>query len=149
MADEKKVVDEINAMVPDGFDINVGRQMADGWARKGKGFIIQGRLLGRVSNDDKAYYQVALQKPCFATTGKGDEVQEVTLNEGQIVNVDESKALEDLNKYSSNGGIYDVWIMYGEKQQLPKGGSFWPVVNGPRVKMIKAPPKLKGDDIPF
>lgn len=141
---------ETEVKAPDGFDITVGRQNSDGWARKGKGFTIQGRIINRIDQgDDKAFYQILLHKECFAVTGKGDETKEITLKEGQIVNVDESKALEDLKKYATNGGVYDVWIMYGEKQQLASGGSFWPVVNGPRVRMIKKPPVTKDGDVPF
>jgi hypothetical protein len=138
MADKK-----IDSDVPDGFDINAGRSQADGWAKKEKDNVIQGRLIGRytMGDEDRAYYQIMLQKPCKAITGKGDESEEVTLTEGQLVNVDESTAMKDMRTYAGNGGVYDVWIKYGEKQKIDKG-TFWPIVNGPRVKMIKAPPKL-------
>lgn len=129
--------------IPDGFDIMAGRELADGWAMKAKDNVIQGRLIGRFTmGDDRAFYQVKLDKPCKAFVGRGDETQETVLQAGQLVNVDESKAMDDLRKYAENGGTYDVWIMYGEKQKLEGGNTFWPIVNGPRVKQVKAPPKF-------
>ena len=139
-------LDKVNA--PDGFDVMAGRELADGWAKKEKGNTIQGRLMGRFTMGDegRAFYQVRLDKPSKAITGKGDETQEVLLEKGKLINVDESKAMEDLRKYATNGGVYDVWICYGEKQKTDNG-TFWPIVNGPRVKVIKAPPKEAA--IPF
>jgi hypothetical protein len=144
----KNVSDNVN--VPDGFDIMAGRELADGWAKKEKGNVIQGRLVGRFKmGEDRFFYQIKLDKETKAITGKGDDTSEVVLKKGQMVNVDESKAMEDLRKYSDNGGVYNVWIMYGEKAKLPDGGSFWPIVNGPRVQMVKSPPKVAANDIPF
>lgn len=135
--------DNDNKFVPDGFDIMAGRELADGWAMKEKGNTIQGRLMGRFTmGEDRAYYQIKLDKPTKAITGRGDETAEVVLPPGKVVNVDESKAMEDLRKYAENGGVYDVWIMYGEKQKTPDGGSFWPIINGPRARQVKAPPKF-------
>jgi len=135
--------DNDNKFVPDGFDIMAGRELADGWAMKEKGNTIQGRLMGRFTmGEDRAYYQIKLDKPTKAITGRGDETAEVVLAPGKVVNVDESKAMEDLRKYAENGGVYDVWIMYGEKQKTPDGGSFWPIINGPRARQVKAPPKF-------
>ena len=138
MADDKNLKN-----IPDGFDIMAGRELADGWAMKDKGNTIQGRLVGRFTmGDDRAFYQVKLDKPCKAITGRGEETVEVVLQPGNLVNVDESKAMDDLRKYCENGGTYDVWIMYGEKQKLEGGNTFWPIVNGPRVKTVKPPPKF-------
>lgn len=135
--------DKNETNIPDGFDIMAGRELADGWAKKEKGNVIQGRLLGRFTmGEDRSFYQIKLDKPTKAIAGRGDETQEVTLEAGKLVNVDESKAMEDLRKYAESGGVYDVWIMYGDKQKTPDGGSFWPIVNGPRAKQVKAPPKF-------
>ena len=135
--------------VPDGFDINAGRTMGDGWMKKEKGNVCQGKLLGRfgLPDDDRFFYQVLLNKPCKVLSGKGEETKEVVLEAGQIANVDESKALEGLSKYTKlmdYGGVYEAWIMYGDKIKLDGGNTFWPVVNGPRVKQLKAP-----KDVPF
>lgn len=131
---------------PAGYDISVGRQSSDGWAKKFEGQTINGRLLGRYSfesgKDERAYYQIKLYSGCKAITGKGTDTKEVDLIENQIVNVDESKAMEDLKTYATNGGIYDVWLQYGKQDVDSK---FWPVI-GPKLKQIKAPPKA---DIPF
>lgn len=137
---------------PDGFDISAGRTMGDGWMKKEKDNTVFGRLMGRHELDDRAFYQVKLNAPCKATTGKGEEIKDVTLQAGQIVNVDESKALQDLKKYArymDHGGVYDVWIKLGDKVKLDGGNTFWPVIDGPRLKQIKAPKIPKDDGVPF
>ena len=131
---------------PAGFDISVGRTQADGWAKKVKDNTIHGRLLGRYTmGEDRAYYQVELLADCDAVEGKGEEVKDVKLKKGQIVNFDESKAFSDLKPYAADGGIYDVWFKYEDKIKLDNGNTFWPIV-GPKLKQVKAPPK---DNIPF
>jgi hypothetical protein len=146
-------IDVEDVAIPDGFDTFAGRVMGDGWMKKEKGNVCQGRLLGRNEMDDgeRAFYQVQLDKDCKAITGKGDDTKEVILKKGSIVNIDESKALHDMRKYAKNlqwGGVYDVWILYGEKQKLDGGNTFWPIINGPRLKQVKAP-KIPKDDTPF
>jgi len=137
---------------PDGFDISAGRVLADGWAIKEKDNVICGRLLGRNSmNDDRAFYQIKLTHSCKALTGKGDDTISVVLQPGNVVNVDESKAMDGMRKYiqyMEHGGLYDVWIKYGEKQKLDGGNTFWPIVDGPRLKEVKKP-KLPVSDTPF
>jgi hypothetical protein len=139
--------------IPSGFDISAGRVMGDGWAKKEKGNIICGRLLGRhAMEDDRAFYQVELSYPCKAFQGKGDDTQEVTLQKGDVVNIDESKAVQGMRKYiqfMDHGGVYDVWIKYGEKQKLDGGNTFWPIENGPRLKEVKKPKMVQKDDVPF
>ena len=140
---------------PDGFDTSIGRQMADGWFVRSENAICQGRLLARVPNGidknskkEKFFYQIKLQKKCKATTGsdKDGDKQEVDLEVDQIVNIDESRALEDLKELATTGGVYDIWIKFGAKKKVDKGW-FWPIVDGPRIKVIKSP---QGDEeIPF
>ncbi len=140
-----------NTSIPSGFDISVGRAQGDGWFVKAENAILHGRLLGRYElgsgDDERFFYQVKLSHGCKATTGKGADAKEIDLKEGQIVNIGEHKALEDLKKYADNGGVYDVFIKYGALQKIPSG-TFWPLLDGtPRLKQIKAPPAKS--DIPF
>jgi hypothetical protein len=148
--------------VPEGFNINVGRDRGDGWVTKKEGNTILGRLLGRYTYESRgkkrAYYQVKLYKPCEAEAENPDYNDEdedameeagieptvtVTLQAGQVVNVDESAKLADLESHASNGGVYDVWFVYGPKIDLDKGRTMWTVI-GPKLKMVEKP-----SEIPF
>lgn len=135
-----------NGGAPEGFDMNVGRQLGDGWVIKGEGVVVQGRLLGRFIGNQKdddgvfqAFYQIKLQVPCKAShKEKGsEESTEVMLQAGQILNVGEHKALEELSAYCRDGGIYDVWFKYGKQEKISGSRrTFW-TVDGPRLKVIK------------
>jgi hypothetical protein len=132
---------------PDGFDINAELTRADGWAVKGEGLIILGRLINRQEfrgGDGKmrAFYSVLLQRKCRAVIGQGDEAAEGWLEKGQTVNVDDSAALGMLESRSKDGGTYDVWIRYGEKEKLKgkAGQTFWPAEV--KLRMVKPPQRL-------
>lgn len=131
---------------PEGFDVNVGRQLGDGWVKKGEGVTVQGRLLGRFignqQDDDgvyQAFYQIKLQVPCPATRKNKEtqEVEEVTLEPGQVVNVGEHKALEDLSPKTRDGGVYNVWFRYLKQEKIPNSRrTFWSI-SGPRLQVLK------------
>ncbi len=132
--------------VPAGFDTKVGRERGDGWFIKEAGAILHGRLLGRFlgkqQDDDGKYqavYQVKVITPCKAMfTDDKKEKHEVMLEKGQIVNIGEHKALEDLAPYAADGGVYDVWIQYISEDPIPgTKRTFWKV-QGPNLKTLRA-----------
>jgi hypothetical protein len=148
--------------IPDGFNISVGRERGDGWAKKKPGNVILGRLLGRHTYEnrgkERAYYQVKLLKSCEAEIENPDYDDEdeegmkeqniperisTTLSEGSIINIDESAKLADLKSRCGDGGVYDVWFVYGNKVDIGNGQTMWEVV-GPRLKMVEKP-----SEIPF
>lgn len=129
---------------PEGFDIDAELVRGDGWATKGEGYIIQGRLKGRQEfrgGDGKmrAFYSIVLARKCHAVIGKGDEAEPGILEPGQIVNVDDSAALGQLESRAKDGGVYDVWIRYGAKEKLQgkPGQTFWPAEV--KLRMVKSP----------
>lgn len=167
------------ASAPAGFTTKVGRARGDGWVVKKPGAVVQGRLLGRYlmkakssNGDPRAYYQVKLSVPVEALytpgeedddyeVGEDDRVKriEVTLEPGQILNVDEITALKDLSPYTRDGGVYNVWFQY--IKQDPKLRNFWRI-EGPALEPVRAPkhaptPEANGrssqpvgdDEIPF
>ncbi len=160
---EEPIKSKESSNLPKGFDTRVGRAKGDGWLKKVPGVVIIGRLQGRYEmkgqqNDDGSYrvfYQVQLQAgsgvfgkdgkpasttvPASAKNPETDEKMEVELSEGQVVNIDEHKALEDLADYCGNGGIYDVYIRYVSQDPIPGKGkkTFWQV-DGPHLRTIKA-----------
>jgi len=193
MADDKKTDSDSKGdkktdnEVPSGFDTRVGRERGDGWLTKSAGQVVTGRLLGRHTmkgqvNDDgtfRTFYQIKIAKEsCFIdSNGKSQpgvkaifqdedkEKHEVILSEGQILNVDEHKALEELSPYTRDGGVYDVWFKYISEDKLPRSGrrnaTFWRL-KGPFLKTLRpakyaprpaesnrAAPEIAEDDIPF
>lgn len=151
------------AAPPAGFDINVSRSKGDGWMVKEKGNTTMGRLLGRFEfegddNKVRAFYQVKTHMETKCIVGTGDDAEEKNLPAGSVVNIDESKALEDLANRSVDGGVYDVWLQYGEKEKGKRGRSgFWPATV--KLKMVKPPQmvapirrrsqEVTDDDTPF
>jgi len=156
MVDKDKRQDE---EVPAGFNQRVGRERGDGWLSKSEGQVIQGRLLGRFTmkgqvNDDgtfRVFYQIKLDKGCSYVkegtrfdgvraniTDDNKEKREVILTAGQVLNVDEHKALEDLSPFTRDGGVYDVWFKYVRESKLPGRGNrtFWEL-KGPNIKTIE------------
>jgi hypothetical protein len=139
---------------PAGFDVSVGREQSDGWVVKKEGNTVLGRLLGRYSfrgedGRERWYYQVKLDGPCEIlpyTEEEGEKVDPIVVGKDAVVNIDESAALEALEPKSNDGGVYDVWFSYKAKTKSKSGpGGFWPV-HGPKLRVVKAPPKEK---IPF
>lgn len=141
---------------PDGFTINAGRERGDGWAIKEEGNEIQGRLLGRQTYKTKrgktrAFYQIKLQKPCMAEVENPDFNEDADedetnsprmrerLEEGQTVNIDEFKKLEDLEQYTKDGGIYDVWFVMGGKVDIGDDQTMWTLAAGPKLRMVERP----------
>ena len=140
--------------IPEGFDINVGRERGEGWVVKEEGNVVQGRLLGRYTytarGKKRAYYQIKLQKECVCEIENPDYNEEaedseerirVTLPPDSIVNLDETTKLSDLESYSGNGGIYDIWLVFGKKVDIGNGQSMWNVT-GPRLAMVKKPSEV-------
>lgn len=126
---------------PEGFDIDAELIRADGWAEKGEGYVIMGRLLGRQEfrggdGKPRAFYSVQLAKPARAVIGTGDDAEKGILQKGQICNVDDSAALSQLIERSKDGNLYDVWIRYGAKEKLAgKNQTFWPA--DVKLKLVK------------
>lgn len=152
----KRAADQYEA--PEGFTINAGRDRGEGWVKKEEGNVVQGRLVGRQSYKNKrgktrAFYQIMLSKKCkiqIANPDFNDEADEDTSNmamidsdgeEGMTVNVDEFKMLEDLESFTRNGGVYDVWFVMGPKVDIDNGQTMWTLLAGPKVAIVQPPPQ--------
>lgn len=146
--------------VPEGFNVKVGREDGDGWAKKEAGNTIQGRLMGRFTfrgsdGDERAFYQVQLTNPCKATRQMEEDdadgkrkYEELTLAAGSVVNIDEVAKLQDLREKCDDGGIYDVWLKFlGKKQRRGSNNTPWNF-EGPYLKVIQAPARRR-DEAPF
>lgn len=154
-ATDKKRGDEASVAIPEGFTINAGRERGEGWIVKEEGNTVQGRLIGRQTYKTKrgktrAFYQIKLEKPCTIEIENPDFNEEADEDEdnperikakgeeGQIVNIDEFKKLEDLEPYTKDGGVYDVWFQIGEKIEIGDEQTMWTLV-GPRLRVVKKP----------
>lgn len=134
---------------PEGFDIKIGRERGDGWLAKKEGVVVMGRLLGRHEFKGKGgkmrgFYQILLSQGTTAMVTDPDDEEavsvEMELKEGQILNVDEIKKLEDLRPYVKDGGTYDVWFALGAKIDIGEN-SMWKVY-GPQLKIVSRPAEL-------
>lgn len=129
--DDSKPVVSLQDTPPDGFTIPVGRDRGDGWVDKFVGAIVQGKLLGlhtMKKEDDggkkRKYFQVELTRPCHAIQvltedddGYDEDAEdgnrvEVELKAGDILNVDVSVGLRDLEPHFTDGRNYEVWLQF-------------------------------------
>jgi len=131
-----KVEDETktaNTPNDDGWEPVSAADGPQNWLIKEAGTVIQGRLLGRFqkrgkNRGDAYFYQVKLSAGGVpAVHGRGEDREEISLEAGEIINVDESAALKDLAPLCKDGGVYVVRLSYGEKVELDGGNTFWPV----------------------
>jgi hypothetical protein len=117
------------------------------WLIKQPGLVICGELLGRFPRRGGRkgfFYQVRIAsganggKPLPAIAGTGEERLETTVQPGEVIAFDESKAFESLQRLTDTDGKYAVYLVLGEKQTLASGNSFWPLVHE-KYKILKAP----------
>lgn len=154
--------------VPAGFDVRVGREQGEGWLVKEEGATICGRLLGRfimkgMTDDDgnfRTFYQIQLNdKSGVYKDGKktgnikgtrkneDKEDEDVEFKDGDIINIGEHKALEDLSPRTRDGGTYDVWFKYLKEEKLQGRGNrtFWQL-KGPMLKVVKPATRNPGPE---
>ncbi len=156
--------------IPEGFTpVNSAR--GDGWYKPETGEAVFGELLGRfkkrksLNNQEAWYYQVLLEKPVAGCSTKvDDETVEVDLEPGQVVNLDERSALEELSVLTESGKRWRVYARAVAKRPIPgTAQTFWefavgkqeiiPGKNEPKVKRATPAPAALGDgggdEIPF
>lgn len=92
-----------------------------GWFKPVKGLIMEGLLMERHPRFEGAghFYQVKLTKPCTVVTKDA----EIEAKIGDIINVDERKAVETLRDLT--GEKNSVIIQVIDKKTLKGGNSFW------------------------
>jgi hypothetical protein len=133
--------------MPDGFTpLNVSGQQ--NWVAKDNGVVVKGILKGRFKRNkigknkkETFFYQI---KCTIDGVPAIFDKEEVTLDKGDLVCVDETKALEGLEKLAADTeSIYEVYIKYLEKvpNQNDPGTSFWRTAVGYQ--------KLEGDRIDY
>lgn len=130
---EKNGTPEDTEDLPEGFaPIDVSGDQA--WFKPHEGAVIVGELVGRImrkkaNRDGKKgwFYQIRLDNSPMAYKGskkRGDR-EEVRLDPGEVINVDERAALENLSQYVGTDKRYTVYIKYIEKIDLEDGNTFW------------------------
>lgn len=159
---------DVDNDVPQGFDVRVGREQGEGWLVKEPGATVCGRLLGRfimkgMTDDDgnyRTFYQIQLNDNAgvykdgkkvgeLKGTRKNEdkEDEDVEFKSGDIINIGEHKALEDLSPRTRDGGVYDVWWRYMNEEKLQGRGNrtFWNL-KGPMLKVIKQATRNPGPE---
>lgn len=94
--------------------------------------VVSGELVGRFTRRDseRAYYHVRVDTPCTGYQkpegGKRGDREEVQVDVGQLISVDERTALEDLAPLAKDETKrYQVWIKAKEKVDIGGGKTFW------------------------
>ena len=135
-------------VLPDGYErVN---SAAPVWLVKAPDVKLEGILVGRfMRKGDQSsrgagspyFYQFeVVNRPVIGTVGsKTEDTQEtLTVEVGQIISVDESEALKDLEPFCDDGGKYQFCLVFGKKQTVKNTKrTFWPIEIG---KKTIAPP---------
>ena len=124
MANTKKNEEKEEKKVPEGKgweDVNPLESRF--YTLKEPGAIWAGLLIGRYERNDRKgyYYQVRVGAETPAKTSDGEVVM---LPAGEVINVDETKALERLAHYAAMDEDFEIWIHCVEKIKVTSG-SFW------------------------
>lgn len=130
------------ASLPEGF-IAVSALDIDGYFEPQEGAVVRGILIGRFERtkpgpDGKLghYYQIRLSQMCTAAVERekdeNDEKIPATLMPGQILFMDERKAIEGLKEWADSGRDIEVFVSCGAKIKLDGGKTFWKMNCGAR-----------------
>lgn len=156
VADSKGTKKVAKVAPPAGFTVKVGREDGIGWVKKAPGNVVHGKLNGRHEfrgQDGKmrAFYQITLQSDCHVTSKNEDDetkYDEFVAKAGDVVNLDEVAKISDLADKCSDGGVYNVWMVFKEKVKRPGSTNTPWNFEGPYVEVIK-PPTARRSDSPF
>lgn len=147
----------------EGFTFHEQRR-TDGWYRPDTGAAAIGALLGRrvkTGGQKGAYYQIELTAPCIAINA---DKETVTLEPGQVLGVDERRALAEMGAWCKEGKPCIVYVKALEKVEINESQTFWrhklgrrqPKGNEPRIAPVsigRLPPAEKeevaDEDVPF
>lgn len=101
----------------------------DGWWVPETGKSLHCKLMGhfivegRDGNNDREVVVGELKAPAKASKGRGDEAEEVMLNEGDMIAIGIKKKLEPVLEYVEHQG--EVFIITGQKDRLANGRTMW------------------------
>lgn len=125
--------------MPEGFDLVTPRK-EDGWFAAKEGLTIVGEILGRFQRTDpntgqvQYFYQIGLTKEVEASVRLKGAKEYTTglLKPGALLNVNESKALEDLVDLVEGDSRWEIWIEVGSKEKVKSNSkrSFWKMTVG-------------------
>lgn len=155
----KKEQKRTEEQLPEGYS-PVNAAAGGAWFKPELGDVVHGEILGRfrrkksLNGQEAWFYQIMVEHAMRAVRKVDDETIEVDLSPGEIVNMDEKSALEDLaglldsgkrwriyvkplNKVPVPGTTRTVWRFTIGKQEIVPGK------NEPKVKPVNA------DGVPF
>jgi hypothetical protein len=140
-----------NVAPPAGYE-EVSAARGAPWYRPDSGAIVHGFLKGRhTKKDGSPYYQFELIEPTIAYRkpegGQRGEREEVTVNKGEFINVDEKSQLEALQDLLRDGATWLVWLRAKEQIDIGGGKTVW--VFDVKKKLAKAAPPVTTGRIPF
>lgn len=145
------------AVLPDGYErVN---SAAPVWLVKAPGVKMEGVMIGRFARKgdqskrgagSNYFYQFeVVNNPVIGTVGsKTEDTQEtISVNVGEVISVDESEALKDLEPFVNDGGKYQVCLVFGTKQKVGNTSkTFWPIEIGKRTISAPTPMRSLGNE---
>jgi hypothetical protein len=141
------------ARLPEGFTA-LGSVSADAWVSLEEGNVVQGKLLGVFSRDDKRsktgkseFFQIETTTETQARYGKGQKAVVKTAPAGSTLNLNcgpKTAVLKDLLPDVRRGAEFLIYVHVGEKEDLANGNTMWEMLVG--SNMTRAPKALVEPD---
>lgn len=115
--------ERIDPSIPEGFTPVSASGGLQNWFKPESMSVIWGEMLGRYkrkktlgdSQKEGHFYQIMIEKPCTASRKIDEETVEIELEPGDVINVDERSALEELSTLPESGKRWRVYIKPLEK----------------------------------
>ena len=138
-------VKSVETGIPEGYE-NAQAERSSFWYSPDMRSPLEGLLLGRFprTKGNGYYYQIRAVKSCDVVQSIEGESVEAVANPGQIVNVDERKALECFQACLDVPHM--VFVQSEEKITLDNGQSFWRFRLGKRRATLQ---ESESSKVPF
>jgi hypothetical protein len=149
---EKSTALALQVQIPEGMQ-RLGSVRAEAWFSLEENNVLEGKLLGCFSRDDKRapsgkseFFQVETTKTTKARYGKGEKAKVKDAPAGTILNLNcnhKSQELKTLLPDLRHGAEYQIFVHCGKKIELNNGNTMWDITTA--SKMTKAPQASEDD----
>ena len=161
LAESSSRLKESDELLPEGFTNSSSLKSTYFFDRKLGDPVIRGVILGyypKRGGYDGFFYQLVLTGPCSACKRWNDaleDYEQVECQEGDIVNIDESAAMEAFRGFvegTQNGRYYEVFVRFLGKQKTRNGMTAWKCVLGHKkyrgdIEKLKAKGSREDEEI--
>lgn len=130
-----------NDSLPDGFT-SVRAELCKSWFVYKPGHVLHGEVMGRFVSRGQFggyYYQICVAEPTPVRQRSGDDWEYLTVERGELVNVEEKAVMSDLEDLCTSGERHAIYLRVKGKGKTAANLPFWDMVLGKRQMHEKEP----------